>query len=204
MAEYLSESIIDSLSSDLYDLNYTLGTRRAVDWLIRKLKTIQVDRRQLMRDNERLTTKAFLGGMFLYYYDPKHKKTLPWYDTFPLVIPIKVDSTGFEGLNLHYISPRERWTFLRELSGYTTNTKYDETTKFRLTYRLLSNVSALDQYRPTYHRYLWAHVRSQFLSIDANDWHIASVLPVANFQKKTERQVWRESRKIRRRRIQFG
>lgn len=198
MVEYLAESVLDKLSRELYDNNLTLGTRKATDWLIRKLKTITVDRRKLMRDNERLTDRTFIGGMFLYFYDPKYKKTLPYYDTFPLVIPLKMDKKGFEGLNLHYISPRERTTFLRELVGYTNNVAYDETTRFRLTYNLLSNVSSLDQFKPCYKRYLWSHVRSQFLRIDANEWYLAALLPVANFKKLTEGQVWRESRKIRR------
>lgn len=195
--EYLSESILDNLKSEVYDLGYTLGTRRATDWLIRKLKTLHVNRNQLMRDNERLTPESFLGGMFLYYYDPKHKATLPYYDTFPLVIPIQIYTDGFLGLNLHYVSPRERITFLRHLSGYVTDYRYDERTRFRLTYRLLSGVSNLDQFKPCLKRYLGGHIRSQFLNIDATEWYVAALLPVAHFQKKTENQVWRQSRIIR-------
>ena len=197
MATYLNESVLTQLSGELYDNNLTLGTRKATDWMIRKLKTVRVDRNRLMRDNERLSETTFVGGMFLYFYDPKWKKKLPYYDTFPLVIPIKIDKDGFEGLNIHYISPRERTAFLRELSGYTNNTKYDETTRFRLTYTLISQVSRLDQYKPCYKRYLWTQVRSQFLRIDADEWFIAALLPVANFMKKTEQQVWRKSREIR-------
>lgn len=204
MATYLSESIITKLSDELFDINYTLGTRRATDWMIRKLKTIQVNRNQLMRDNERLTDRTFIGGLFFYFYDPKWKHELPYYDTFPLVIPLKMNKDGFDGLNLHYISPRERTAFLRQLAGYTNNVKYDETTRFRLTYQLLTQVSALDSFKPCYKRYLWGHVRSQFLNIDAHEWYIAALLPVANFVKKTERQVWRESRIIRKKSIQYG
>jgi hypothetical protein len=196
MAEF-KESIIDQLNNTLYDLNYTLGTRRATDWLVRKLKSIHVDRNKLMRDNERLTDRLFIGQMFLLFYDPKWKHILPYYDTAPLIIPIKIDGKGFEGLNLHYISPRERVAFLRQLVGYTNNKLYDETTRFRLSYNLLKGVSALDAFKPCYKRYLWGHVRSQFLQIDAHEWYMSALLPVANFQKMTEQQVWRESRKIR-------
>lgn len=204
MTEYLAESVLDKLSRELYNNNLTLGTRKATDWLMRKVKTLDVDRRKLMRDNERLSPQTFIGQMQFYQYDAKHKAVLPYFDAFPLVIPIKIDKTGFEGLNLHYISPRERMVFLRELTGYTNNTAYNETTRFRLTYNLLQNVSSLDQYRPTYKRYLWSHVRSQFLHIDGHDWYIACALPVANFKKASESQVFRESRVIRKRRIQHG
>jgi hypothetical protein len=197
MVKYLSESVIDSLKSEVYDENLTLGTRKATDWLIRKLKTLQVDRAKLMRDTDRLEARTFIGGMFFYQYDPKWKTKLPYYDRFPLVIPIRIDQKGFLGMNLHYISPRERTLFLRELVGYTNNTRYDETTRFKLSYNLLKSVSSLDQFKPCLKQYLWSHMRSQFLRIDADEWYIAALLPVANFKKMTEAQVWRESRQIR-------
>lgn len=204
MPEYLSESILDQLNNDLYNKNLTQGTRAATDWMAKKMKSMTVDRNKLMRDNERLTPQMFVGSMHFFFYDPKFKSTLPYYDRFPLLVPLDLDKEHFTGLNLHYISPRERTVFLRELVGYTSNTKYDETTRFRLTYNLLKNVSSMDQYRPCYKKYLWSHVRSQFLKVDAFEWYIAVMLPVAHFAKKTENQVWRESRTIRKRRIQFG
>jgi hypothetical protein len=194
MPEYLHESLIDQISDEMYTQNLTLGTRKATDWMISKLRSIPVKRRELMRDNERLTPESFLGGMFFYYYDPKHKKTLPYYDTFPLVIPVGVYKDGFLALNLHYLSPRQRVAFLRELSGYTNNQKYDETTRFKLTYNLLTKVSKLKEFEPCLKRYLAKHIRSQFLRIDGHEWHIAILLPVEAFQKKSSRQVWRSSR----------
>jgi hypothetical protein len=48
MATYLQESVLDKLATELYDSNLTLGTRSATDWLIRKLKTVQIERNKLM------------------------------------------------------------------------------------------------------------------------------------------------------------
>lgn len=190
----VAESILDRIQSQLYEAGLTQGTRRATDWMIRHLKTLSVKRHQLMRDNERLTPQTFLGGMFFYFYDPKHKATLPYYDTFPLVVPIKFYDDGFLGINIHYLSPRDRVGFLNQLSGFTNNMRYDETTRFRLTYQLLSTSAQLASFQPCLKRYLAGHVRSQFLRIDGHEWHIAALLPVAGFVKATERQVWRESR----------
>ena len=41
-----------------------------------------------------------VGSLFLYNYAPKHKKTLNYYDTFPIVFPFKMVTQGFYGLNL--------------------------------------------------------------------------------------------------------
>ena len=44
------------------------------------------------------------GGMFMYFYDPKTKATLPYYDKFPLTVIVGPAPGGFTGLNLHYLS----------------------------------------------------------------------------------------------------
>ena len=50
------------------------------------------------------STRPIYGIMNLFYYMPKYEETLPYYDTFPLVIPIKRLPGGFLGLNFHYLS----------------------------------------------------------------------------------------------------
>ena len=39
----------------------------------------------------------------MFVYDPKTKAKLPFYDTFPLVLPIDTFRGGFIGLNFHYL-----------------------------------------------------------------------------------------------------
>src|SRR4051812_46135245 len=46
---------------------------------------------------DRFTTKLVFGRMYLYNYDPKLKKKLPYYDTYPLVFPIDKKEEGFLG-----------------------------------------------------------------------------------------------------------
>ena len=43
------------------------------------------------------------GEMYMFYYDAKHKDTLPYWDRFPLVFPFSKVKDGFLGLNLHYL-----------------------------------------------------------------------------------------------------
>ena len=45
----------------------------------------------------------------------KHKETLPFYDSFPLVIIIGKAKGGFLGMNLHYLPPTLRAKFLDAL-----------------------------------------------------------------------------------------
>ena len=200
----MNNSILDELQRELEGKNLVLGTRKATEWMLDKLKVLTtyryVNRGALMKDEERLEPRTFLGGMFFFYYDPKHKLTLPYYDRFPLVIPIDFYNDGFLGLNLHYLFPRDRVMLLNRLSQYTNNMRYDETTKFKLTYELLKGTQNLEAFKPCIKRYLGGHVRSQFLRIDGHEWHIACVLPVDKFVKESKETVWSESRKKYRKR----
>ena len=39
----------------------------------------------------------------MFFYDAKTQDKLPYWDYFPLCIPIKKYKNGFMGLNLHYL-----------------------------------------------------------------------------------------------------
>ena len=56
-----------------------------------------------IRTSVNKTIRPTYGVMNLYYYAPKHEETLPYYDVFPLVIPIKKLNDGFIGINFHYL-----------------------------------------------------------------------------------------------------
>ena len=57
----------------------------------------------------------------MFFYDPKYKKTLPYYDTFPLVLPLERIPGGFAGINFHYLRPvKARFTLLERLQRFST------------------------------------------------------------------------------------
>jgi hypothetical protein len=158
-----------------------------------------VNRNLLMKENPIiLKNRTIIGSMFMFFYQPKHKDTLPYYDSFPLVIVLKPAEGGFLGLNLHYLPPVLRAKFLDSLLEYTNNDRFDETTKFSLTYNLLERAAKMKYFKPCIKHYLSDHVRSRFAMVEAPEWEIATFLPVADFQKARAQTVWKESReKIR-------
>ena len=129
----------------------------------------------------------------MFFYDPKWKKKLPYYDVFPLVLPLEKYPDGFLGINMHYLPIPLRIKLLDRLVDFSNNTKFDESTKLMVDYSKLKNVRLI---RPTIHRYLAGHTKSQFRRIDADEFTIATLLPVQRFKKSTERDVWRESRSM--------
>jgi len=170
-------------------------TNQARAWLRAKINNLKPSRQSLLNDKGRTRDTTIIGRMYFYYYDPKTKESLPYYDRFPLVIPIEQYRDGFLGLNLHYIHPKQRILLLDELSEFANNSKYDATTKLRLSYDLLRRTGAAYQATPCIKRYLFAHVESRFLEITANEWDIAALIPGNNFVGASNEKVWAESRK---------
>lgn len=188
---YLIKRIQESLAKE----GLTPRTNKARAWLRAKVKDLNPTRQNIMADRMRLKDKSIIGRMYFFYYDPKTKDTLPYYDRFPLVLPIERYPDGILGLNLHYIHPKQRIIMLDKLSEFANNDKYDKTTKLRLSYDLLKSASKIFEATPCIKRYLFNHVDSRFLEIESNEWDIAALLPVESFVGATTSKVYAESRK---------
>jgi hypothetical protein len=146
-------------------------------------------------DEARKVATMEYGYMYAFRYDPKMKKELPYYDTFPLIFPVGMDSDGFLGINFHYLPPVLRAKLMNALYSTLTNKKYDDTTKVRISYSILQSASKYRYFKPMLKKYLRSHVRSQFLEIQVNEWDMAIFLPTESFRKADTGRVWEESRK---------
>ena len=104
------------------------GRPRSTAWYKEKIKEFgKPSALNLIRDGKR-NNKPFYGRLNMFFYDPKFKKTLPYYDVFPLVLPLEIYSDGFLGINLHYLPIPLRIKLLDKLVDYSNNTKFDEST----------------------------------------------------------------------------
>lgn len=132
----------------------------------------------------------FIGGMFHFIYDPKLKDKLPYWDRFPLVIPIEMYNDGFLGLNLHYLPPLLRARLLDTLMELketsATNQSY-----MRVSYKILKGVAAQKLFGPCLKRYLTNHILTRIISIGEESWEKVAFLPTQQFQKATHNDVWR-------------
>lgn len=187
--------LIDRIQESLAKEGISPRTQKARNWLRQKISSLNPNSRNLMQDRIRLRDNSVIGKMYFFFYDPKTKDSLPYYDKFPLVIPIEQYQNGFLGLNLHYIHPKQRIILLDNLSNTLNNSKYDETTKLRINYDYLGRTSKAFQATPCIKRYLYPFIQSRFLEISADEWDIAALLPVENFVGATTSKVYAESRK---------
>ena len=134
---------------------------------------------QLIRDGK-ITGRVNFGALNMFIYDPKLKNKLPYYDTFPLVLPIERYRDGFLGINFHYLPYALR---ARLLSRLDPNANYSALKNVRLV-------------KPTLKRYLNSNVRSRFRKLEEEDFMTAIMLPVQRFKKSSESKVWSDSRKV--------
>ena len=191
-------NLFQKLELEAFRAGINPRTQESREWFRKRIQRLtRVNREQLMREDE-ITRKAThsYGSMFMYFYDPKTKDKLPYYDTFPLVIPVEPAEGGFRGINLHYLPPILRAKFLDALLDVTNNKKYDQTTKFRLTYNILNGARKMRYFKPCFKHYLLNHVKSRFAEVPAPEWEIATFLPTAQWKKASAGKVYSDSRKV--------
>ena len=171
--------------------------QKAREWYRDTAKEMgRVNERGLMTgDKSRLTGKPMVGQMYMFYYDAKHKDTLPYFDRFPLIFPYKKVKGGFMGINLHYLPLQYRAMLMDELYSVTNNERYDETTRLKLSYGLLDRASRFRYFKPCVKHYLTGQVRSRFLYVYPSEWDVALFLPTERFQGASKTKVFADSRR---------
>jgi hypothetical protein len=176
-------------------------SRESVQWLRKaasRVPTTRVSPSKMLHDSSgdasRFENQIRIGNMYMFMYDPKGKKSLPFYDRFPLIFPIGPAPGGFYGINLHYLHPRLRAILMdRLMTDVISNEKYDHTTKLRLSYKILQSASKYRYFEPCVKHYLKSHVKSRFIYIYPAEWNMALFLPTEQFEKKSKQEVWKAS-----------
>lgn len=171
-------------------------SRRSKNWFREAAKNTSVTPQKLLKEHtpKLIPANRFeYGNMYLFNYDPKWKKELPYYDTWPLIFPIDPKPNGFLGINLHYLPLEARAKLMDKLYSIRTDNSYNEQTKLAISYSVLKSASKFKYFEPCVKWYLWDHVRSKFLWVESVEWDIALFLPLARFQKKSQEEVWKDS-----------
>lgn len=169
------------------------GIQKSASWYRKNVQSIAdtVTARKLMNEGK-LIGRPSVGRLNMFFYDPKTKVKLPYYDTFPLVLPLEPISGGFMGLNFHYLPYLLRFRLLERLQKFADG-GMKSTTKMNANYNDVKNIPLV---RPTIKKYLFSHVRSSFLRIDFDEAALAVYLPVQQFKKAGTSKVWSDSRRM--------
>ena len=156
----------------------------SINWYKKKVADLsnRISAARLMRSGKLKNPPTF-NKLHFFRYDPKLKAVLPYYDTFPLVMPIQSAPGGFLGINFHYLPIPLRMRLLETL----------DKRGFRGDYRKLKNIREI---KPTLKHYLRRQFVSGFLELEEDDYAPSIFMPVAQFRKASASQVWRDSRRM--------
>jgi len=197
----ITKSILTTLTEQKIAAEHPTMSSQSLKWLMQKIAGLRNPGRlsvPITKEKERWTRPAdrqkfLMGGMYYFVYDPKTKDDLPYYDRFPLVIPLKRQSDGFIGLNIHYLPLRYRVIFLKKLMSFALYNDEDEIKRVRVTYPMLDASSRLKEFRPCLKKYLYSHIKSRILAVEPEEWDVATYLPVHQFKKAQPKEVWKDS-----------
>jgi hypothetical protein len=199
------ESYLQKLKAAIKIGDIPVKTRMAVTWfrsIVERAKiglaketipsTLKIDAAQ----QGTLTGRLIPGRMYFFMYNPKHKATLPYYDLFPLVLPIQKFSDGFLGINFHYLYPKDRAILLDELKIFVNDRTLSEAARIRVSYNMMRGFTRFKRAKPCLKRYLTTYMKSQFIPVTPDEWGPALFLPVEQFRKRNKMAVWQESKEI--------
>lgn len=183
-------NLFQTLEIEAFRAGIKPRTQESMNWFRRKATALGRVGKSIMND-EALKLQASMkepeGEMYMFFYDAKHKETLPYYDKFPLIIMMGPAKGGFYGLNLHYLPPVLRAKVLDELLSVDNK---------KAALRALPK----KYIAPMIHHYLSNQVKSKFALVEKPEWEIATFLPTAQFTsskaKVSASRVYTDSRRM--------
>jgi len=156
-------------------------------WYRDIIRAFQSNRTNIRKMGLGSVVKApIMGRMHCFYYDPKLKDELPYYDIFPLIVPIDYSiqgGPGFLGLNLHYLPPAARKAFFDKLLKVRSDKTLNPQSSLLISYSICKHVASLAPYKQCIKKYLYDHIRSPFLDINPEQWNMVVPLPLQSFKK---------------------
>jgi len=155
-----------------------MADENPIAWFREQLKLVGTTKDPFVK-----TGVPTVGNMYLFVYDPKHKATLPFYDMYPLAIPINYTNDGFLGLNLHYLPPGGRSALLGALISIQNNDKYNDSIKLNISYDLLKGASSkFSGFEQCVKRYIFGHVMSSYHYVQPSDWNKIVGMPLQRWK----------------------
>ncbi len=196
MAE-VQESLLSKVSDAVRSGTVGKEVQRSARWFQDKIKGLKGDLRnrfsstnaaKFYREADNKVEKAILkkrielGDLFCYYYNPKYRATLPYYDMFPMIMLLSAEKETFLGINFHYLRPKWRAILLDRVSA-----------KIGGGLPKWSKLRNIRQIAPTIKRYRYDHIMRKVVPIKENEQEIAIFLPTERFRKSAKAKVWADS-----------
>jgi hypothetical protein len=188
-------NLYQKITNEMLQVGSAIRNYSSIRWFTKNIQRLMEARNTKSR-LKKMSTPG-IGKMFLLSYTPKTIQKLPYFDRFPLVFILNIQSDGFLGINLHYLPPSERAVLMKALLHIQSNNdKMDESTRLKLSYKTMKSFAESRRARVCIKKYLYSNVETIGL-IPADEWIHTTFLPLEGFRRKSKNfsknTVWKES-----------
>lgn len=199
----MAENIFNKIQALRSTAGIPARGRVAQDWFRQTIRRLFGERairgREQLVQAEDTTTRTpqniqRTGRMFMFVYSPKLRKTLPFYDRFPMIFVLELRREGFLGLNLHYLPINLRARLFNQLTVLLNTKNLNDNTRLRLRYQIIKNATKFHNALPLIREYKAKYIRSRMLEVNPRDWEIALFLPAEQFRKSGKQTIWANTR----------
>ena len=168
---------------------------------------------QMLRTGGRRAGSIKLGRMYFFNYAAEGTasgrgvdiKRGNVYDAYPLIFLLAQTPDSFEGINFHYMVPKQRIILLGRMFEYLNSEDFDDrtklfSTKFR---RTIKNNKLFKYARACYRVYKPGRIDSKIVQVHPMDWELAITVPTERFVtpkggRVASKKIWTQTNKLAR------
>jgi len=157
----------------------------AKQWLINAMKFIKTPAKKgtdkeyldILRDRSKNAKRKLIGQVLLFRYRPENK--VKFYDKYPLVLITSFTKSGFVGVNLHYIPPKDRLRLILLMNSLVLNVSEKDRQKIRIRIFSLINKKIFTKYKSTVmNAYIGKNIVGKPKITTPEEWTMFAFLPV--------------------------
>jgi len=168
---------------------------------------------QMLRTGGRRISDMKLGRMYFFRYEAEGTSSGRGveiergnvYDAYPLIFLLAEEPGSLEGINFHYMTPKERIHLLGRMFEYLNSEDFDSRTKlFSTKFRRTIKNNKLFRYaRVCYRVYKPGRIVSKILQVHPMDWELAITVPTERFVtpkggRVASKKIWTQTNKLAR------
>lgn len=147
------------------------------------------DFRDMLREGGIKRSNFLLGRMYFYQYVPEIPDNT--FDMYPLIFILNKTETWFEGINFHFMNPKQRAVLLEHMLDYLNKQDYTLNTRilFNSFNKVLSGNRKFKYGKYCYRKYNFDNIRSKVIEVHPLDWEIAMSVPTEKFYSLNKRRL---------------
>ena len=168
---------------------------------------------QMLRTGGRRAGNIKLGRMYFFNYAAEGTasgrgvdiKRGNVYDAYPLIFLLALTPESLEGINFHYMVPKQRIILLGRMFEYLNSEDFDDRTKlFSVKFRRTIKNNKLFKYaRACYRVYKPGRIDSKIVQVHPMDWELAITVPTERFVtpaggRVASKKIWTQTNKLAR------